>query len=206
MDEANAKLHINGLCPPPRLELLQFLPKIRMTREIRLMRLSTVLEAVEFATHLGFPTEVLSDRGAEFVGLKDFVSRHRRTAAYRPQQNTRLERKHRAIGNLFRASEISPLDAALLLNDDNVERLVGKKRPSVHDLHAGDFCLGYVPRTKRKKGADIWEGPYRFTAQLGDRTFELESEFVVDIDDLREFRYSDLCRCPKVAFSAFLAL
>jgi len=44
------------------------------------------------------------------------------------------------------------------------------------------------------------------TAQLGDRTFELESEFVVDIDDLRVFRYSDLCRCSKDAFSRCLTL
>ena len=37
------------------------------------------------------------------------------------------------------------------------------------------------------------------TAQLGHRTCELESEFVIDIEDLRVFRYSDLCRCSKEA-------
>jgi len=35
------------------------------------------------------------------------------------------------------------------------------------------------------------------TAQLGDRTFDLQSEFVVGIDELIVFRYSDLCRCSK---------
>ena len=44
------------------------------------------------------------------------------------------------------------------------------------------------------------------TAELGDRTLELESEFVVDIDDLRVFRYSDLCRCSKDGFSRCLTL
>jgi len=44
------------------------------------------------------------------------------------------------------------------------------------------------------------------TAQLDDCTFELESEFVVDIDDLRVFTYSDLCRCSKDAFRRCLAL
>jgi hypothetical protein len=38
-----------------------------------------------FCDSVGFTTEVLSDRGGEYVGLKDFVSLHRRTAAYRPQ-------------------------------------------------------------------------------------------------------------------------
>ena len=55
------------------------------------------------------------------------------------------------------------------------------------DLHAGDFCLQYVQRKQRKKGNNVWEGGYMVTAQLGDGTFELESEFVVDIDDLRVF-------------------
>jgi hypothetical protein len=45
-----------------------------------------------FYDTVGFPTEVVSDRGGEFMGLKDFVSLHRRTAAYRPQSNSRLER------------------------------------------------------------------------------------------------------------------
>ena len=94
-------------------------------------------------------------------------------------------------------SDISPLDAVLLLNDDNVDHLFGEKRPAVEDLHVGDFCLRHVERKQRKKGDDVWEGPYMVTAQLGDRTFELESEFFVDIDDLRVFRYSDLCRCCK---------
>jgi hypothetical protein len=52
---------------------------------------------------VGFPTEVLTDPGGEIVGLKD------------------LERKHREIGNPCRTNNISPLDAVLLLNDDNVE-------------------------------------------------------------------------------------
>ena len=37
------ELEINGLRPPPKLELLQFLAKIRMSHDIRLMRPSTVL-------------------------------------------------------------------------------------------------------------------------------------------------------------------
>ena len=98
---------------------------------------------------------------------------------------------------VIRTNDISPLDAVLLLNDDNVERLFGENRLTVDDLHAGDFCLRWVQRKQRKKGDDVWEGLYTVTAQLGDRTFELESEFVVDIDDLRVFRYSDLCRCCK---------
>ena len=94
----------------------------------------------------------------------------------------------------------------LLLNDDHVERLFGENRPAVDDLHAGDFCLRYVQRKQISKGDDVWEGSYMVTAQLRDRTFELEPEFVVDIDDLRVFSYSDLCRCSKDAFSRCLAL
>jgi len=97
-----------------------------------------------FCDTVGFPTEVLTDRGCEFVGLKDFLSLHRRTAALGPQSNSRLERKHREIGNLCRTNDMSPLDAVLLLNDDNVERLFGENRPAVDDLYAGDFCLRYV--------------------------------------------------------------
>jgi hypothetical protein len=92
-----------------------------------------------FCDTVGFPTEVLSDRGGKFVGLKDFVSLNRRTVAYGPKSNKRLERKHGESGNLYRANDISPLDAVLLLNDDNVERIFGEKRPTVDDLHAGDF-------------------------------------------------------------------
>jgi hypothetical protein len=117
-----------------------------------------------------------------------------------------LDRKHREIGNFCRASDSIPLDAVLLLNDDNVERLFREKCPAVDDLHAGDFCLRHVLRKQGEKGQDVWEGPYMVTAQLGDRTFELESELVVDIDDLRLFRYSDLCRCSKDAFGRCLAL
>jgi hypothetical protein len=84
---------------------------------------------------------ILCDCGGEFVGLKDFVSLHRKTAAHRPQSDSRLERKIREIGNLCQASDISPLDAVLSLNDDSVETLFGEKRPAVDDLHAGDFCL-----------------------------------------------------------------
>ena len=73
-----------------------------------------------FCDTVGFPTEVLSDRGGEFVGVIDFVSVHRRTAASRPLSNSRLGGKHREFGNLGRASDISPLDAVLLFNDDTV--------------------------------------------------------------------------------------
>ena len=82
----------------------------------------------------------------------------------------------------------------------------GENRPAVDALHAGDFCPRYVQKKQRKKGDDVWEGPYMVTAQLGDRTFELESEFGVNIDDLGVFRYSDMCRCSKDAFSRCLAL
>jgi len=60
--------------------------------------------------------------------LKDCVSLLRRTAAYRPQSKNGLERKHREIGNLCRRNDISPLDAVLLLNDDNAERSVFLKK------------------------------------------------------------------------------
>jgi hypothetical protein len=46
------QLQIKGLRPPPKLHLFQFLANIRMSHEIRLMRPSTVLEAVEFAAQL----------------------------------------------------------------------------------------------------------------------------------------------------------
>ena len=77
-----------------------------------------------FCDTVGLPTEVLTDRGGKFVGLKDVVSLHWRTAAYRPQSNSRLERKHREIDSLCRTNDISSLDGVLLLNDDNVERSV----------------------------------------------------------------------------------
>ena len=35
-----------------------------------------------------------------------------------------------------------------------------EKRPAVDDLEAGDFCLRYVQRKQRKKGDNVWEGPY----------------------------------------------
>jgi hypothetical protein len=69
----------------------------------------------------------------------------------------------------------------LFLNDDNLERLFGEKRSD------GYFCVRCIQRKQRKKGDDVWEGPYMVTAQLGDRTFELECDCVVDIDDLRVF-------------------
>jgi hypothetical protein len=62
------QLQINGLRPPPKLELLQFLPKIRMSHEIRLMRPSTGLQAVEFACE-----EVQLRTWKAEKGLKSFV-------------------------------------------------------------------------------------------------------------------------------------
>jgi len=56
-----------------------------------------------------------------------------------------------------------------------------------------------IQRKQRKNGDD-----YMITAQLGDRTFEFESEFVVDIHDLRVFRYCDLWRCSKDALVRLL--
>ena len=82
----------------------------------------------------------------------------------------------------------------LLLNDDHVERLFGENRPAVDDLHACDFCLRCVQRKQRKKGDDVWEGPYMVTAELGDRT-SLSLSLTLTM-----FRYSDLCRCSNDAF------
>jgi hypothetical protein len=47
-----------------------------------------------------YPTELLSDRDGEFVLMNQFVSLHRRIAAYGPLSNSRLEREHREIGSL----------------------------------------------------------------------------------------------------------
>ena len=43
------------------------------------------------------------------------------------------------------------------------------------------------------------------TGQLSDRTFEFESVAMVDLDALRLFRYTDLCKCSKFAFGRYLA-
>jgi hypothetical protein len=59
---------------------------------------------------------------------------------------------------VIRTNDISPLDAVLLLNDDNVKRLFGEKRPAVDDLHTGDFCLRYVQRKQRKKAMMFGKG------------------------------------------------
>ena len=68
------------------------------------------------------------------------------------------------------------------------------------------FVSNMFKGSRERKAMMFGSGPYMVTAELGDRTLELESEFVVDIDDLRVFRYSDLCRCSKDGFSRCLTL
>jgi len=71
-----------------------------------------------FCNTISFETELLSNRRGEWADLDQFVFLHRRTASYKPQFKSRLDREHREIGNLFKANDIKPLEAVLLLNDE----------------------------------------------------------------------------------------
>jgi len=42
------------------------------------------------------------------------------------------------------------------------------------------------------------------TRELGDTSLELESGFIVDLDDLGCWRYSELCRCSEFDYRRFL--
>jgi len=53
-----------------------------------------------FCNTIGLSTELLTDEEEGFADLDQFVSLRRRTAAYRPQSNSRLRLKHRRIENL----------------------------------------------------------------------------------------------------------
>ena len=53
-----------------------------------------VCETFENGNTITFLTKLLSDREGEFADLDHFVSLHRRTAGYRAQSSSRLERKH----------------------------------------------------------------------------------------------------------------
>jgi len=72
------QLQINELPPSPKLELLEFLAKILMSHEIRLMRPSTVLQAVQFAAQLA--------RGSTLrrIATSD-VGSTKRTQGFRPR-------------------------------------------------------------------------------------------------------------------------
>ena len=59
---------------------------------------------------------------------------------------------------LVTGQDISPLDAVLLLKDDNVELVFGEKHRAVDDLNAGDFCRRYVQRRRERKAMMFGKG------------------------------------------------
>jgi hypothetical protein len=57
------------------------------------------------------------------------------------------------------------------------------------------------PKKREKQEPGCMEEPHLITRQLGDPTDELEKNCVFDTDDLRLFRYPDMNRVSKSAFT-----
>jgi hypothetical protein len=120
------QLQINELRPPPKLELLQFLAMIRMPHEIRLMRPSTVLQAVEFSAQLA--------RGSTLrrIATSDVGSR-RRTQDFRPRSVSVITLKCWNCGDAGHTSQglSKPRDMATVARNRKEFRAPGKKRRTV---------------------------------------------------------------------------
>jgi hypothetical protein len=124
--KAMRQLEINGLRPPPNLELLQFLAKIRMSHEIRLMRPSIVLQAVEFAAQLARESTLRR------IATSDVRSR-KRTQGFRPRSVSVITLKCWNCGDAGHTSQgcSKPQDEATVARNRKEFRARGKRRPTV---------------------------------------------------------------------------
>jgi hypothetical protein len=111
---------------PAKLELLQFLPKIPMSHEIRLRRPSSVLEGVEFAAQLA--------RGSSLrrIATSDVGSR-KRTQGFRPRSVSVITLKCWNCGDAGHTSQgcSKPRDEATVSRNRKEFRARGKRRRTV---------------------------------------------------------------------------
>ena len=120
------QLQISGLRPPPKLDLLQFLAKSRMSHENRLMRPSTVLQDVEFAAQLA--------RGSTLrrIATSNVGSRER-TQGFRPGSVSVITLKCWSCGDAGHTSQgcSKPRDEATVARNRKEFRARGKRRRTV---------------------------------------------------------------------------
>jgi hypothetical protein len=142
----------------------------------------------QFVANWGHPVEVLTDQGTEFCFLKNYEVKHRRTAAYRPQSNGRLERKHRELAKQSRIHGLMPDEVAHMFNTLEVKELFYEPRNLGDTFDSGDLVLRYTPRRSRKSKSDpVWVGPIEIDEVLGDRTVKLTNGSIVNTADLKLF-------------------
>jgi hypothetical protein len=108
----------------------------------------------------------LTDRGSEFENLSQYVKGVIKTAAYSPQANGALERRHKELAMLCRLYDKDPSEVASLLNKDYLQVNFAKELPK-----PGDLILRYEKRIQ-KKDKDRWSGPYVVIARIGNRMVE----------------------------------
>jgi len=109
----------------------------------------------------------MTDRGAEFNNLMQApgVTEHIRTAAYHPQANGSVERKHRELSAMCRLYGTTPDRISNLWRTGGLS-LALKSLPEV-----GELVLRYVPMVNSKE-VDRWSGPYKVLKQTGLRMLE----------------------------------
>ena len=121
---------------------------------------------MEFVKEVGrVPVEVLTDRGNDFNFMKEIDEGHRRSAAYHPQSNGRIEGKHT---DLIKVSRIENV----LITQIDFPQLEEEKLLHEPVSSAG---LRYVPRRSRTKADAVWKGTYEIVEVLNEATVTLDN-------------------------------
>ena len=124
---------------------------------------------------------ILTDRGVEFTNFGHISGlQHVKTAAYHPETNGALERRHREIAKLCRIHGVMP---------DGLKEL-DLVQAILDEISEGDLVMRYKARRERTKEDDVWTGPHEVTRIMGPDTFAVRNldnnnEYVVHRNDLK---------------------
>ena len=115
---------------------------------------------------------------------------------------------YRKIVTLRRKNKISPFEVVDLMNNAPCELLFNEPRPWNDFVHAGDGIFVCDTRKQdRKRTLRIYGKNHTRLLEPGGSNLWIDEPYnsVVDIDDLRIFRYADINRVCKSAFSRALS-
>lgn len=132
----------------------------------------------------------LTDRGGGFEELSAYVKGHVKTAAYHPEANGKVERRHNEISMLCRLFDCDPPAVAEMWHIGSYGVFQVKALPEV-----GELVLRYNQRMGAKH-LDPWSGPFIVQARVGRpmvKCLILDTKKIVYIhlNDLRNYKRPD---------------
>ena len=70
-------------------------------------------------------------------------------------------------------------------NTEESEAMLAEAIPTSHKFEIDDLVMRYVERQSRRKHEKVWTGPWKTCRILGERTVQLDSNAVVNVNDLK---------------------